>query len=179
MKYGLTAAVALMSVGSPAAAATFIVSLEAGTQTGTGTITIDDSLIGPNAAVLTSATTVNLLFGGFNFSIPFSPTTEQFIFDSLGRNIIGVNDTVGSFVDFGRTDGTFSFVSFREGPVPGTFQTLNLPGGDVQGTFSITSSATGAVPEPSTWAMMLLGFGLIGGGMRAAKRRQKVTISYA
>ncbi|WP_082992669.1 PEPxxWA-CTERM sorting domain-containing protein [Erythrobacter sp. QSSC1-22B] len=37
----------------------------------------------------------------------------------------------------------------------------------------------GAVPEPSTWAMMLLGFGFVGGGMRSAKRRQKVTVSYA
>jgi hypothetical protein len=36
-----------------------------------------------------------------------------------------------------------------------------------------------AVPEPATWAMMLLGLGLVGGAMRAAKRRQKVTLSYA
>jgi hypothetical protein len=35
------------------------------------------------------------------------------------------------------------------------------------------------VPEPSTWAMMLVGFGVIGGAMRSAKRRQKVTVSYA
>ena len=37
----------------------------------------------------------------------------------------------------------------------------------------------GAVPEPTTWAMMLLGFFFIGGTMRSAKRRQKVTVSYA
>ena len=35
------------------------------------------------------------------------------------------------------------------------------------------------VPEPSTWAMMLVGFGLIGGAMRSPRRRQKVTVSYA
>ena len=35
-----------------------------------------------------------------------------------------------------------------------------------------------AVPEPATWAMMLLGFGFIGGAMRS-RRRQKVTVSYA
>jgi hypothetical protein len=34
------------------------------------------------------------------------------------------------------------------------------------------------VPEPSTWAMMLLGFGFVGGAMRS-RRRQKVTVSYA
>jgi len=41
------------------------------------------------------------------------------------------------------------------------------------------SSIAGAVPEPSTWATMLLGFGLAGGAMRAAKRRQKLTVRYA
>lgn len=34
----------------------------------------------------------------------------------------------------------------------------------------------GAVPEPATWMMMMLGFGLIGGAMR---RRQKVRVTYA
>lgn len=35
------------------------------------------------------------------------------------------------------------------------------------------------VPEPATWAMMMLGFGFVGGAMRSAKRRQKQTVSYA
>ena len=35
---------------------------------------------------------------------------------------------------------------------------------------------TGAVPEPATWAMMIAGFGMVGGAMR---RRSKVTVSYA
>ncbi len=33
------------------------------------------------------------------------------------------------------------------------------------------SLAVAAVPEPSTWLMMLFGFGMIGYGMRSAKRR--------
>jgi PEP-CTERM motif-containing protein len=36
-----------------------------------------------------------------------------------------------------------------------------------------------AVPEPATWAMMLLGFGLVGGALRSAKRKPKPTLSYA
>jgi hypothetical protein len=36
----------------------------------------------------------------------------------------------------------------------------------------------GAVPEPGTWAMMLLGFGLVGGAMRSARRKQKALVSY-
>ncbi|MEL6875314.1 MAG: PEPxxWA-CTERM sorting domain-containing protein, partial [Pseudomonadota bacterium] len=33
------------------------------------------------------------------------------------------------------------------------------------------------VPEPGTWAMMILGFGLVGGAMR--RRKASVTVSYA
>ncbi|WP_296717134.1 PEPxxWA-CTERM sorting domain-containing protein [Erythrobacter sp.] len=36
-----------------------------------------------------------------------------------------------------------------------------------------------SVPEPTTWAMMLLGFGFVGGAMRSVKRKQKLTVSYA
>jgi len=36
----------------------------------------------------------------------------------------------------------------------------------------------GAVPEPAAWAMMLLGFGFVGGAMRAARRRT-VAVRYA
>lgn len=38
------------------------------------------------------------------------------------------------------------------------------------------SAATGAVPEPATWAMMLLGMGMVGGAMR---RKSKVTTKVA
>ncbi|HSQ95234.1 MAG TPA: PEPxxWA-CTERM sorting domain-containing protein [Croceibacterium sp.] len=55
-----------------------------------------------------------------------------------------------------------------------------------QGYSIITSEGIGnsltvnsAVPEPSTWAMMLFGFGGIGFAMRTARRRQKLTVSYA
>lgn len=41
----------------------------------------------------------------------------------------------------------------------------------------LTFSATGGgVPEPATWAMMIIGFGAIGASMR---RRQKVAVTYA
>ena len=37
--------------------------------------------------------------------------------------------------------------------------------------------ATNAVPEPATWAMMMLGFGFIGGALRS--RRTRTTVSFA
>jgi hypothetical protein len=33
-------------------------------------------------------------------------------------------------------------------------------------------SPTGAVPEPGTWAMLIVGFGAVGGAMRRGRRRQ-------
>jgi hypothetical protein len=38
------------------------------------------------------------------------------------------------------------------------------------------ASVSGGVPEPSGWALMIAGFGLVGGAMR---RKQRVKISYA
>lgn len=37
----------------------------------------------------------------------------------------------------------------------------------------------GAVPEPSTWAMMLLGFGAVSGALRYNRRKRKQSLSYA
>jgi PEP-CTERM motif len=40
------------------------------------------------------------------------------------------------------------------------------------------SATPGGIPEPATWAFMILGFGLVGGAMRSA-RRQTVRVTYA
>jgi hypothetical protein len=50
---------------------------------------------------------------------------------------------------------------------------------DVTGSFSGTGTfydTLGAVPEPATWAMMVIGMGIIG---FAARRRQNASVSYA
>lgn len=41
---------------------------------------------------------------------------------------------------------------------------------DVLKEFTMTVSAVGSVPEPATWAMMILGFGTIGTSLRRGKR---------
>lgn len=41
---------------------------------------------------------------------------------------------------------------------------------------NFSTSALAAVPEPSTWALLILGFGLVGGAMR---RKSAVSVSYA
>ena len=42
---------------------------------------------------------------------------------------------------------------------------------------SVQNAVGGAVPEPATWAMMIGGFGAIGGTMRY--RRRKTTVAFA
>jgi hypothetical protein len=51
-------------------------------------------------------------------------------------------------------------------------------GSDSFGGYLDNITLSNAVPEPATWAMMILGFGLIGGAMRQAKR-QTVRVRYA
>jgi hypothetical protein len=46
----------------------------------------------------------------------------------------------------------------------------------VQLSFTLVSNATGAVPEPATWAMMILGMGAVGFAMR---RKSNVTTNVA
>jgi hypothetical protein len=43
-------------------------------------------------------------------------------------------------------------------------------------SFEFDNIATGAVPEPATWAMMIGGLGLVGG---FARRRARITVAYA
>ena len=58
----------------------------------------------------------------------------------------------------------------------GTLNGLGFFGSALADNFG-TGQAVGAVPEPATWAIMLLGFGFIGGAMRW-RRRQRLTVSY-
>lgn len=43
----------------------------------------------------------------------------------------------------------------------------------------VDNVSVSAVPEPGTWAMLLLGFGFVGAALRTGKRRTKVSVAYA
>lgn len=64
----------------------------------------------------------------------------------------------------------------------GTFQSVTLSfgsGATVEDIRQVRMTTAPAVPEPATWATMLLGFGLIGGAMRSARRRPKLAATPA
>jgi hypothetical protein len=56
-----------------------------------------------------------------------------------------------------------TYFDFDESPVIGPYDA----GSDV--TFAVSSLSLSAVPEPSVWAMMLLGFAGLGAAMRSRR----------
>jgi hypothetical protein len=81
-----------------------------------------------------------------------------------GRFNVLLVDGVAAFNKQGPGDFTASF-----GATAGTFDS----GGSTQFTWARYTLA-GGVPEPASWAMMLLGFGAIGMAFRRSKRRSAV-----
>lgn len=92
---------------------------------------------------------------------------SNFDFTALSRN----NDLIDSVVPLNKFSSNFSYFGFINS------QTF------LQSTYSldnVTASLTpfsAAIPEPSTWAMLLIGFGAIGATMR--RKRQRVSYSIA
>lgn len=60
-----------------------------------------------------------------------------------------------------------------------TLSFTNLTGGVNEGIFLDAVSVTSAVPEPSIWAMLLIGFFGIGGILRSQRRNRNIAGSYA
>lgn len=90
------------------------------------------------------------------FSIFVTNTGNTFYSGPANRNSDGVFHATA-------TGDNLVFVAFED----------KLNGGDRDYndfTFQVSNANTGAVPEPASWAMMISGFGLVGGAMRARRR---------
>ena len=104
---------------------------------------------------------------------------------TLSFNIGGV--PVGSTLIAGQPSGTkgqtwinfgTSFVASTTGSTPLELQFRGL--GVTAADFAVDRVyLTAAVPEPSTWALMLLGFGAVGGAMRMKRRKTNAVLSFA
>ena len=107
---------------------------------------------------------------------PFNPA-------NIATNYIGDS---GSSADVNGSDRVFQVVVAAGGSLDVNFSEVivgRLPS-DYKYSISAYSDAFrnenfGAVPEPATWAMMIFGFGLVGGALRSAKRKQKLAVSFA
>lgn len=94
---------------------------------------------------------------GFNasaFSVPYVFVADNFV---SGSAVTGTGSWTGTtLAALGLNQGTYVYRSVDD---------------------TITVNIGGAVPEPSTWAMMIGGFGAIGGVMR--RRRRAARVSFA
>lgn len=92
-------------------------------------------------------------------------TTSQ-LFTAATLGIATGPGSASRYVQFSGVPGTtINSVSFNNVPAVDAFESAN---------FSLS-----AVPEPATWAMMLIGFGGIGFAMRRRKSKVTTTVAYA
>ena len=145
--------------------------------TGTGTITLpySSSMFAPNS----TGTNDNNYFETATFAGAFNLNTASTVQFSLGSD-----DDSFIYVDgqlFGQNPGIHatSNVVFTTPTLAAGAHTLNIFYADrqhVDATFSLNLLSSGVtitppgVPEPATWAMMVLGFGAIGAMLRGQRR---------
>ena len=106
-----------------------------------------------------------------NFSTPFlyDPAQGNLLLDSLipvGASVSGAGFFLASYdVANQINDGVYSVNAIFDGAA--TSGTANTAG-----TISrfVGTAVGGAVPEPSAWAMMIVGFGVVGGSKRRQRR---------
>jgi hypothetical protein len=112
---------------------------------------------------------IDLSSNPINFNMPLSGQTVIGIHFGGGRD--GYNGTGFWLLNLPTTVSTVSYSSDVQSGISNAG--LYLTGGEVP-------HPEGGVPEPSTWAMMLLGFGAIGAAMRRRRAHtQNVRIALA
>jgi hypothetical protein len=139
----------------------------------------DTSFVGPVTAVLESGSLT------FNDAVGSSASSLKFWADPLNRQGANPLNTPGILLDTVSGTPTTNPDSFS-GSLLSPFSSL--------GSFSMTEGAslnligggsitgynqamqTGAIPEPSTWAMMIAGFGLV--GLLGLRRRRKPVAAF-
>lgn len=115
-----------------------------------------------------STTTVTLIGGGtFDF---YAIDLADVYNDGTGGNVLFTfSDGMGTTAQTVTLDSmvggqTFSFN--RTGLSSFTMQGVTTTSQVLQFDNVVVNNAIGAIPEPSAWALMILGFGLVGGAMR-------------
>lgn len=96
--------------------------------------------------------------------VPASPKNLQF-YDEITGGAFASSDIEINYFGFALFQGGVNTPQFVTGPFD-----LYVSSGEIGAILNIT-----AVPEPTNWALMIGGFGLIGG----AVRRRKVSVNFA
>lgn len=105
-------------------------------------------------------------FGPDAFGAYASFSEETVVPASNGENFLGLRATFEGQEYFGYayTSGfTLNTIGFQNSP---------------ETTITATTTIAGAIPEPSTWALLIFGFGVIGAAMRSTPRKT-VRVNFA
>jgi hypothetical protein len=113
------------------------------------------------------------------------PDVEDMFVDisTDGTNWISVGAVGGAtsgvdldYFGFG-SSASFSYVRLTDDTAKGD-QSGPTVGADIDAIGAISTRVTSGVPEPATWALMLVGFGAVGASLRS-RRRARLNLSYA
>lgn len=120
--------------------------------------------------------------GGSMNSDPFYTLTLMFANGAqITGQYVGSVFTGGTSSAVGGFNYTLTGFGWDRSPADNVSAYRAVSGGDpadYTGQFAYSVAAVAAVPEPATWAMMLLGFGGIGFAMRR-RSQVRTTVSYA
>jgi hypothetical protein len=132
----------------------------------TSTATVEIGNFGTNGAIVNASDYVSLTgsINGATFSVPLGNFTGSATQNGEAGGITIVNGQVTNifsyFNDPAFTSASNEFLTFDNStnnsthpPAPLAFEL-----GAISGTVSVSDPVVAAVPEPSTWAMMILGF---------------------
>lgn len=131
------------------------------------------------AAIVSVNINLNAATTAFGFDWFNTDATDQYTFTVDGVSYSAPPFTVAPN---GTTSGFFGLVSdtaFTRATITNNFfgGYISDEGLDNLTTNGVGSQNPGAVPEPATWAMMILGFGLLGCAMRRRRTEGKLQIA--
>jgi hypothetical protein len=182
-KYLLTIAGATALTVASAANAAVTIGSTGGTN-GTTTAVVTDGVSNPNkiefdttnAAAGSFASMFNFFSDSSNLGV-FSVTTATNPASTVSLLQLFTGGTMTTFgttpVAGGSTTGSGNTLTLTSALLPNTWYTFKYSGtlataGDISGPANFYTHA--AVPEPASWALMLLGFGAVGYAMRRRRR---------
>ena len=141
-------------------------SINDGIAPANGTPFEQQSVYGFGATVFTFAFGGSYSVGQINLTVDNNDDYLVTLFGpggSLARTVLGSSGTVSP------AQGGVENFSFAFAPFTATSATVSASGGD--GVYGISevqflAAAAPAVPEPATWALAILGFGVVGAALR-------------
>jgi hypothetical protein len=119
----------------------------------------------------------------WNFTLPsgLSSATISSILTANSNNVNFTTVTLDGVPLIVDSTGSFESRHILNVPITSGPQTLVVTGslgaGTGTGAYGGVISFSPAVPEPATWALMILGVGLAGGAIRTSRRQTKPTLA--